>query len=104
MRQHIARGLADRIVAAAVVAIVTFSSCAARAPMPFDAGFPSDLINTPVCAGSLDGAREIAPNVMVITPPAAPPCEGRLAPPGHAPPSLAAVQTAARKGGIFFPC
>ena len=47
---HIARGLT--ITAAVVVAVVTLACGAARAaaPSPVDAGYPSDLINTPVCA------------------------------------------------------
>ena len=50
MRKHnIARGLIGRI---AVAAVVTFAAGAARAAAPsqFDAGYPADLINTPVCA------------------------------------------------------
>ena len=50
MRKHnIARGLIGRI---AVAAVVTFAAGAARAaaPLPAEAGHPSDLINTPVCA------------------------------------------------------
>ena len=54
MRQHlhIARGLIGRIAAAVLVAVVTVACCEARtaAPSPVEAGYPSDLINTPVCA------------------------------------------------------
>ena len=47
---HIARGLAGRIAAAVVVAVVTVTCCEARtALLPVEAGYPSDLINTPVC-------------------------------------------------------
>ena len=59
MRQHIARGF-GRIVAAAVVAVVTIPICAARAPLPVDTGTPSDLINTPACAGSFEHAHDCA--------------------------------------------
>ena len=52
MHQHldIARGLT--IAAAVVVAVVMLACGAARAaaPSPVEAGGPSDLINTPVCA------------------------------------------------------
>ena len=58
MCQHIVGGLAGRIVAAVVIAVVTIESSAARVPMPVDAGAPSDLINTPVCAGSLEDAHD----------------------------------------------
>ena len=62
MRQHIARDLAGRIVAAAVIAVLTIPGCAACAavPSPVEAGAPSDLINTPVCAavGSLEDATD----------------------------------------------
>ena len=54
MRQHldIARRLIGRIAPAVVVAVVTVACCEARtaAPSPVEAGYPSDLINTPVCA------------------------------------------------------
>ena len=56
---HIARGLA--IAAAVVVAVVMLAGGAARAaaPSPVETGRPSDLINTPVCAGveSFDDPR-----------------------------------------------
>jgi len=64
MRQHldIARGLIGRIAPAVVVAVVTVACCEARtaAPSPIEAGCPSDLINTPVCAAieSFDDARD----------------------------------------------
>jgi hypothetical protein len=51
MRKHnIARGLVGRI--AIVAAVVTVAACAARASaaLPVEAGYPTDLINTPVCA------------------------------------------------------
>ena len=53
---HIARGLAGRIVATVVAAVVTVACCEARtaAPSPVEAGYPSDLINTPVCAAVED--------------------------------------------------
>ena len=63
MRQHldIARGLIGRIAPAVVVAVVTVACCEARtaAPSPVEAGYPSDLINRPVCAAveSFDEAR-----------------------------------------------
>ena len=50
MRKHkIARGLVGRI---AIVAVVTLTCGAARAAAssPVEAGYPADLINTPVCA------------------------------------------------------
>jgi hypothetical protein len=64
MRQHldIARGLIGRIAPAVVVAVVTGACCEARtaAPSPVEAGYPSDLINKPVCAAieSFDDARD----------------------------------------------
>ena len=64
MRQHldIARRLIGRIAPAVVVAVVTVACCEARtaAPSPVEAGYPSDLINTPVCAAieSFDDARD----------------------------------------------
>ena len=56
MRQHlhIARSLTGRI-AVAVVAVVTVFGCEARiAPPSVEAGYPSDLINTPVCTADED--------------------------------------------------
>ena len=56
MRQHlhIARSLTGRI-AAAVVAIVIVTGCELRiAASPAEAGYLSDLINTPVCAADED--------------------------------------------------
>ena len=49
---HITRGLTIAAVVIAVVAVVTFACGAARAAAwsPVEAGAPSDLINTPVCA------------------------------------------------------
>jgi len=64
MRQHldIARGLIGRIAPAVVVAVVTVACCEARtaAPSPVETGYPSDLINKPVCAAieSFDDARD----------------------------------------------
>ena len=64
MRQHldIARGLIGRIAPAVVIAVVTVACCQARtaAPSPVEAGYPSDLINTPVCAAieNFDDARD----------------------------------------------
>ena len=58
--QHIACGLT--IAAAVVVAVVMLACGAARAaaPSPVEAGYPSDLINNPVCAAieSFDDARD----------------------------------------------
>jgi hypothetical protein len=47
----IARGLIGRIAPAVVVAVVTVACCEAHtAPLsPVEAGYPSDLINRPVC-------------------------------------------------------
>ena len=57
----IARGLASRIALAVVAAVVSVTCCAARPafPPPVEAGYPSDLINRPVCAAAenLDDAR-----------------------------------------------
>ena len=52
----IARGPTGRIAAAVLAAVVTVASCEARgaAPSPVEAGYPSDLINTPVCAAVED--------------------------------------------------
>jgi len=58
MHLDIARSLT--IALAVVVAVVRVAACEARtAPSPVEAGFPSDLINTPVCAAveSFDDAR-----------------------------------------------
>ena len=50
----IARGLTGRI-AAAVVAIVIVTGCEVRiAASPAEAGYLSDLINTPVCVEDFD--------------------------------------------------
>ena len=51
----IARGF-GRIAAAVLAAVVTIACCEARgaALSPVDAGYPSDLINTPVCAAVED--------------------------------------------------
>ena len=60
MRQHlhIARSLTGRI-AAAVVAIVIVTGCEVRiAPSPVEAGYLSDLINTPVCVEDFDDGLE----------------------------------------------
>ena len=47
----IARGLTGRIAAAVVVAVVSVACCEARTAFsPVEAGYPSDLINTQVCA------------------------------------------------------
>jgi hypothetical protein len=58
MRNHldIARGLTVRIAAAVIVAVVAAACCEARpaALSPAETGFPSDLINRPVCA-NVDG-------------------------------------------------
>ena len=45
---HIARSLTGRIAAAVVAIVVT--GCGARIAPSGEAGYPSDLINTPVCA------------------------------------------------------
>ena len=59
MRQHlhIARSLTGRI-AAAVVAIVTVTGCGRASIRPVEAGYPSDLINTPVCVEDFDDGLE----------------------------------------------
>jgi len=52
--------IARSLTIALALAVVTAAACAARtAPSPVEAGFPSDLINTPVCAAveSFDDAR-----------------------------------------------
>jgi hypothetical protein len=43
--------------AAVIIAVVTVAARAA-VPVPVEAGAPSDLINTPVCAGSFEDARD----------------------------------------------
>ena len=56
MHLDIARSLTIALAAA----VVTAAACEARTvPSPVEAGFPSDLINTPVCAAveSFDDAR-----------------------------------------------
>ena len=52
--------IARSLTIALAVAVVTVAACEARTvPSPVEAGFPSDLINTPVCAAveSFDDAR-----------------------------------------------
>jgi hypothetical protein len=62
MRQHlhIARSLTG-LIAAAVIALVTVTGCEVRtAPSPVEAGYLSDLINTPVCTEDFDDGLDCA--------------------------------------------